>query len=127
MCVKLCSKEQGGIPPLRVNAQRRGSDVVLISGRDAFLTYLLFKPYKYVPPRAQAVSGILQAVHDVQLNNTVGRLITFPLCAVTAYALQTITWLRATIKQVCHLVDFWAPTDRSQPKRQHPKIFLLCL
>ena len=72
------SQQQGGIPPLRVNAQRsvnaqrRGSDVVLIPGRDAFLTYLLFKPYKFVPPRAQAVSRSTQVNHRVRLNNTVG-------------------------------------------------------
>ena len=33
---------QGGMPPLRANAQRRDSDVVLILRRDAFLTYTRF-------------------------------------------------------------------------------------
>ena len=73
----------------------------VISIQDAGLTYLHLKPYKCVPPRAHAVSGILQAVHDVLLNNTVGRLITFPLCNMTDYALQTTTWTLQSIIQVC--------------------------
>ena len=72
-----------------------------------FFVQVLFHQY------AQAVSGILQAVHDVQLNTTVGRLITFPLCAMTDDALQTIIWLRATIRQVCvHVVNVWCVTHQ---------------
>ena len=52
------------------------------------VTYLLFKPYKFVSPRAQAVSRSSQVNHSVRANNTVDRLITLLFLAMTDFVVQ---------------------------------------